>query len=136
MYPYIHPEMEMMPMCCYCRMNSRIMNRPVMPRKYKSMFRNEEPEENRMDNESTVSPVQHMPDMGQGQEMQDMTKNISEADRERIRTDTQEIVKMFECHHPELLTTLTNCSMSITQARQYLSRVVSMALMYHMIHNR
>lgn len=131
MYPYIHPEMETMPMCCYCRMNSRIMNRPArpaMPRRYKSLFRNEEPEDNRMDNESTTPPMQHMPDMGK--EMQDMTENISEADRERIRTDTQEIVMMFECHHPELLTTLTNCSMSMTQARQYLSRVVEMALMH------
>ncbi|MEY8001772.1 hypothetical protein AB8U03_16540, partial [Clostridium sp. Mt-5] len=111
---------EIMPMCCYCRMN----------------------------NESTTPPMQHMPNIGQ--EMQDMKENnveennvkknnmsksnMSQADRERIQTDTQEIVRMFECHHPELLNTLMCCGASVAQARQYLSRVVSMALMHHMMH--
>ncbi|MEY8001807.1 hypothetical protein AB8U03_16725 [Clostridium sp. Mt-5] len=130
MYPYIHPGMEIMPMCCYCRMN----------------------------NENATPPMQHMPNMGQ--EMQDMKENnmkenkvkennmkennmkennmsknnMSQADRERIQTDTQEIVRMFECHHPELLNTLMCCGASVDQARQYLSRVVSMALMHHMMH--
>lgn len=131
MFQYMYPEVATIPMYCYCMMVNSNMIQPVMPMTTRSMFREEEFEENRMDKGSITPPMQHMPDMGQ--QMPGMM-NMSKMDMEKIKSDTQEIISMFERHHPDLLRTLTDCRMSMGQARQYLSRVVEMALMHHMMH--
>ena len=105
-------------------------------RKYRSMFRNGEYEENRIDSgggATTVQPIQQAPDTNQ--QMPEMMEGMSESDmEEKINSDTQEIISMFERHHPDIINTLICCNMSIDDVRQYLSRVVKMALMHHMMH--
>ncbi|CAB1262711.1 hypothetical protein [Clostridium sp. HV4-5-A1G] len=142
MYPYIRSDMGIMPMCCYCRINNG-MRGALKGRKYRSMFRNGEYEENRIDSgggATTVQPIQQAPDTNQqmpdvNQQMPEMMEGMSESDmEEKINSDTQEIISMFERHHPDIINTLICCNMSIDDARQYLSRVVKMALMHHMMH--
>ncbi|MDF2505964.1 hypothetical protein [Clostridium sp.] len=134
MYQNKYSNAGTMSMCYYCMMANRKRNgiQPVMPRDNKYMFRGEEEfEEDRMDDVNTTSPMQQTNDMGN--QMSNMM-NMSKMDMEKIKADTQEIVMMLEQHHPDLIRTLTNCRMPIEQARQYLSRVVEMSLMHHMMH--
>ncbi|MCI1996770.1 MAG: hypothetical protein LKJ66_10775 [Clostridium luticellarii] len=140
MYSYMHSDREIIPMCCYCRANNAMM-RGALRRKNRSMFRNDEPVENRIDEGSgiTQQPVQQMPNTGQQvpdveQQMPDMMKSMSQADMEKVNSNTREIIDMFESHHPDIINTLICCGMSVDGARQYLSRVVRMALMHHMMH--
>jgi hypothetical protein len=73
--------------------------------------------------------MQQMPGMpGMGQQMPGM------ADMGKINANTQEIVNMFEQHHPDIIRTLTGCGMSMGQARQFLGGIVQMTLMHHMMH--
>ncbi|HBC96209.1 MAG TPA: hypothetical protein DC034_05355 [Clostridium sp.] len=67
----------------------------------------------------TSTQPQPMPDM-------DMMENID--------SNTQEIVSMLERHHPDIINRLICCNMSIDEVREYLSKVVRMALMHHMMH--
>ncbi|WP_368489425.1 hypothetical protein [Clostridium sp. BJN0013] len=132
MYKYIYPPLETIPMCCYCIMVNRNIYPPVMRKEPKPLFKEKEKfEENKINKGNTIPPEKKKSDMKQ--EIPDMM-DISKKDIEKIKSDTQEIVRMFEMHHPGMLKTLTNCSMSISQAREYLSKIIEMSLMHHMMH--
>ena len=124
MYPYLYP-------CYYCAMADRQLMQPAEPMKIKSMMRGTEESEEEGIEERTTPPMQQMPGMGQQKPgMMDMSKmNMG-----KIQADTQEIVRMFEQHHPDIIMTLTRCGISAGQARQYLTTIVQMALMHHMMH--
>lgn len=126
MYPYMHPAVGSISMCCYCAASNRFPICPKVSGEPKSMMRgNEESEEERKAN---MPPTQPM-----GQQMQDMT-DMSKMNMGKIQSDTQEIVRMLEQHHSDMVKILTDCGMPIGQARQYLSSVVEMTLMHHMMH--
>ncbi|APM41416.1 hypothetical protein [Clostridium kluyveri] len=133
MYKYMYPPLETTPpMCCYCMMANRTMYPPVMCKEPKPLFKGEEKfKENKINKGSTMPSMEKKP--GMKQEMPDMM-DMSKKDMEKMKSDVQEIVMMFEQHHPDILKTLTNCGMSINQAREYLSRIVGMSLMHHMMH--
>ena len=132
MYKYMYPPLEITPMRCYYMMVNRNIYPPVMRVKPKSLFKGkEEFEEDKVHKGSTIPPAEKKPDMKQ--EMSDMM-DMSKKDMEKMKLDVQEIVMMFEQHHPDMLKTLTNCGMSINQAREYLSKIVEMSLMHHMMH--
>lgn len=103
---------------------------PIMPN-IEYLFRGEELEEDRIDKINANPSVSHMPNM---EEQMSDKMNMSNMDMQKIKSDTEEIVEMFEKHHPDLINTLTNCNMSLDQARQYLSRIVEMTIMHHMMH--
>ena len=132
MYKYMYPPLEITPMRCYCMMANRNMYPPVMRMEPKSTFKEKEKfKENKINEGSTMPSVEKKSDMKQ--QMSDMM-HMSKKDMEKMKSNVQEIVKMFEQHHPYILKTLTNCGMSINQARGYLSKIVEMSLMHHMMH--
>ncbi|MFL0197028.1 hypothetical protein ACJDU8_15885 [Clostridium sp. WILCCON 0269] len=128
MYKYMYPPLQITPMRCYCMMANRNMYPPVMRMEPKPIFKGKEKfEENKTHKESTLPPLEKKPDINQ--EMPG-TMDIPKKDMERIKSDTQEIVGMLEQHHPNVVKTLTDCGMSISHAREYLSKVVEMSLMH------
>lgn len=52
---------------------------------------------------------------------------------QEMQVDVQDTISMFEQHHPDIMSTLTDYGMSTNEARQYLSRVVEMSLMNHIL---
>lgn len=124
MYPYLYP-------CYYCAMADRQLMQPVDPMKTKPMMRGAEDHEEDKSEKRTMPPMQQMP--GMGQQMPGMM-DMSKMNMGKIQADTQEIVRMFEQSHPDIIMALTRCGISVGQARQYLSTIVQMTLMHHMMH--
>jgi hypothetical protein len=67
---------------------------------------------------------------GMGQQMPGMTG----MEMGKMESDTQEIVNMIERMHPDMVGTLTRLGMPLGEARQYLTGIVRMTLMHHMMH--
>ena len=132
MYPYLYPAIGGVSYCNYCPIANRSLMESSDSQEIKSMMRGSEGfETDRVDEGSTTAPMHQMP--GMGQQMPGMMDK-SKMDMTKIKSDTQEIVKMFEQHHPDIIGTLTGLGMSMGQARQYLSTIVEMTLMHHMMH--
>lgn len=127
MYPYFYRAVGAVLPCCYCTMGNRTpMNRAEYVNTKSMAWGTGEFEKDRADKGSTAPPMQQMP--GMGQQMPGMM------DMGKLKSDTQEIVNMFEQHHPDIINTLTCCGMSIGEARQTLSGIVEMTLIHHMMH--
>lgn len=135
MYTCLYPAVSIVPPCYYCAM----CNRQSMPYAEGLGY-------GRNEAGGPMMPLsQQMPGMGQplpgmsqqmpsvGQSMADMT-GMAKVDMAKISSEAQDIVRMLEQHHPDLFRALMACGMSTEQARQYLSRVVEMSLMHHMMH--
>lgn len=135
MYKCMYSAAGTMPMCCYCMMAHRNMLRPIMPMENQSMFREEEEfQENRMEpmHQPNMNSMGHqmlaMPNVGN--QMSGMN-TMQKKNMEMIESDTEEIVRMFEQQHPDILKRLTDFNMSDDEARQYLGTVVEISLSHH-----
>ncbi|KPU45862.1 hypothetical protein OXPF_03300 [Oxobacter pfennigii] len=60
--------------------------------------------------------------------------DISATDSVKIKCSAIEIVSMLEVHHPDMIRVLTDCSMTLNEAKLYLTRVIEMSLSHHMMH--
>lgn len=128
MYPYMYPMIGPALLCRFCTVANSPMVQWTVPANMKSMMRGEEVEEERVDKGCAAPSIP--PDYQMMPGMMDMSK----MDMEKIKSKTQEIVRMFEMQHPDILRNLIDRGIPQGQARQYISRIVEMTLMHHMMH--
>lgn len=139
MHQYMYPPAGVIPVYYYM-IPAPTLNAPMFGREQEFRIGNEDNGNQQLmrNARQKISNMGNMPQMSNKNINQQIPNknvpNMSKMNIKKMKSDVQEIVNMFEQHHPDIIRTLTNCKMSASEAKQYLSRIVEMSLMHHMMH--